>query len=326
MPFLVGRKSAVGLLIVAVALATAGAAAAANGGLTPEFAHSPNVEHTNTAYYVILGFTSAIFVIVETALALFIWRYRSRGRARTVEGFQLHGHTRLELIWTVVPVIILAVIGTVVFFELPSITGAPASAANRLEITVEGHQFYWQFDYPNGERTIDDLHVPVGQDVELRVVSPDVVHSWWIPQLEGKIQAIPGRVNHTWFRADRVGTYYGQCAELCGPFHEAMKARVIVTSQADYRTFLSREAAQSLGKAEYQGACATCHGMQGQGGYGKVLSSSSLITQRSALAEIVRNGRNKMPPVGDTWTNAQIDALVAYTKSHIFKGAGTSGG
>lgn len=310
----------------AFALATAGAAAAANGGFTPEFAHSPNTHHTNTAYYVILGFTSVIFVIVESALVLFIWKYRSRGRPRTVEGYQLHGATKLEIIWTVVPVVILAAIAAVIFIELPSITGAPASAANKLDITVEGHQFYWQFDYPNGLRTINDLHVPVGVPVELKVISSDVVHSWWIPQLDGKIQAIPGRTNHIWFQADRAGTYYGQCAELCGPFHEAMAARVIATSPADYQSFVSSQTPADLGKAEYQGVCATCHGMQGQGGYGKVLSSSSLVTQRSALAEIVRNGRNKMPPVGDTWTNAQIDALVAYTKSHIYKGASTSGG
>jgi cytochrome c oxidase subunit II len=326
MPLLVRRRLLVALPAVAFALATAGVAAAANGGFTPQFAHSPNVGHTNTAYYVILGFTSVIFVAVEAALVLFIWRYRGRGRARTVEGYQVHGATRLEIVWTVIPVVILAVIGTIVFIELPNITGAPASAANKLEITVEGHQFYWQFDYPNGARSINDLHVPVGQDVELRVVSPDVVHSWWIPQLQGKIQAIPGRVNHTWFRADRIGTYYGQCAELCGLYHEAMRARVIATSQADYQTFVSQQTGQALGKAEFQGACATCHGMHGEGGYGKVLSSSSLVTQRAGLADIVRHGRNKMPPVGDDWTSAQIDALVAYTKAHIYKGASTSGG
>jgi cytochrome c oxidase subunit II len=326
MPVLVGRRLFVVLPAAALALATAGIAAAANGGFTPQFAHSPNTQHTNTAYYVILGFTGAIFVIVEAALVLLIWRYRSRGRARTVEGFQLHGAAKLETIWTVIPVIILAVIGTVVFIELPNITGAPASAANPLEITVEGHQFYWQFDYPNGTRTINDLHVPVDRNVELKVVSADVVHSWWIPQLQGKIQAIPGRTNHTWFRADRVGTYYGQCAELCGPYHAVMKARVIATSQADYQSFLSTQATQGLGKAEFQGACATCHGMQGQGGYGPALANNSLLTQKSGLEAIVRNGRGLMPPVGNTWNDAQVNALVQYAKSKIFKGASTSGG
>jgi cytochrome c oxidase subunit 2 len=311
---------------LAVALVAAAAASAANGGFTPQYAHSPNTHHINTAYYVILGFTSVIFVIVETALVAFIWKYRSRGRGREVEGQQVHGHTRLELIWTVVPVVILAIIGTVVFLELPKISGAPASAASKLEITVEGHQFYWLFIYPNGARSINDLHVPVDQDVELKVLSADVVHSWWIPQLQGKIQAIPGRTNHIWFRADRIGTYYGQCAELCGPFHEAMKATVVASARADYQSFISSQAAQSLGKSEFQGVCATCHGMQGQGGYGPALANNSLLTQLNGLGAIVRNGFGKMPPVANTWTDAQVKALAQYTKSHIYKGASSSGG
>ena len=308
------------------ALATAGAAAAANGGFSPQYAHSPNVHHTNTAYWVIFAFTSAIFLIVEGALVVFIWQYRARGRTRSAEGQQVHGNTRLELIWTVIPVVILAVIGTVVFIELPNISGAPASAANKLEITVEGHQFYWLFIYPNGARSINELHVPVDQDVELRVQSADVVHSWWIPQLQGKIQAIPGRTNHTWFRANRAGTFYGQCAELCGLYHEAMKATVVATTQADYQSFISSQATQSLGKTEFQGVCATCHGMQGQGGYGPALATNSLLTQPKGLASIVRNGFGKMPPVADTWTDKQVAALAQYTKSHIYKGAGSSGG
>jgi len=327
MPLLVGRRLVVALPLVAViALATAGIAAAADGGFAPEHAHSPNVHNTSTAYWVVLGFTTAIFLVVESALVLFIVKYRARSRSRTAEGAQVHGNTRLEIIWTVIPVVIVAIIGTVVFIELPGITGAPASAANKLEITVEGHMFYWQFDYPNGARSINDLHVPAGAVVDLRVVSYDVVHSWWIPQLQGKIQAIPGRVNHTWFKAERAGTYYGQCAELCGPFHAQMKARVTATSQADYQTFVTQQAAQELGKAEYTGVCATCHGMQGQGGYGPALANNILITQPAGLEAIVRNGRGQMPPVGNSWNDEQMNALVKYTKTHVYKGASTSGG
>jgi len=320
----VRRKLTFGVVAL-TALATAGVAAAANGGFTPQFAHSPNTHRTNTAYYVVLGFTSAIFVIVEGALVFFIWRYRGGRRARTVEGPQLHGNTRLELIWTVIPVVILAIIGTVIFIELPGISNAPA-AANAVQIRVVGHQFYWEFDYPNGARSINDLHVPVGQVVDLDVRSGDVVHSWWIPQLNGKIQAIPGRTNHTWFKADRAGTYYGQCAEFCGIFHEAMAARVIATSRQEYESYISTTSKTDLGRAEWQGVCATCHGMQGQGGYGPALSSNSILVQEQSLAQIVRNGRAKMPPVGDTWTAAQIRALAAYTKAHVYKGAATSGG
>ncbi len=314
----------VGAVALAV-LATAGVAAAANGGFSPENAHSPNAHKINTAYYVILAFTSVIFLIVEGTLVLFIWKYRRRGRARTADGFQVHGHTRLEVIWTVIPVIVLAVIGVVIFYELPAIADAPA-ASNPLRITIEAHQYYWQFDYPNGARSINDLHVPAGEVVLLTVKSYDVVHSWWIPQLGGKIQASPGRTNHTWFKADSTGTYYGQCAELCGLYHEAMKARVIATDDAAYRTYVSSTAATDLGRAEFQGVCATCHGMQGQGGYGPPLASDSLLTQPAGLTNIVRNGGIKMPAVGDSWTPKQLAALIAYTKAHIYKGATASGG
>jgi cytochrome c oxidase subunit II len=320
----VRRKLTFGVVAL-TALATAGVAAAANGGFTPETAHSPNAHRTITAYYVVLGFTSAIFLVVEGTLVYFIWRYRGGKRKRTDEGPQLHGHTRLELGWTVVPVVILAIIGTIIFIELPGISDAPAST-NPIRISVIGHQFYWEFQYPNGTRTINELHVPVDQVVDLTVKSGDVVHSWFIPQLGGKIQAIPGRTNHTWFKADRVGTYYGQCAEFCGVFHEAMAARVIVSSPADYTTYTSKTAAANLGKAEFTGVCATCHGMQGNGGYGPVISSNSQIIDPKTLTPLMRNGNKLMPPVGDTWTAAQIKALTEYTKAHIYKGASTSGG
>jgi cytochrome c oxidase subunit 2 len=266
-----------------------------------------------------------IFVGVEGALVLFIWKYRRGTRARTADGSQVHGNTRLEVIWTVIPVVILAVIGIVVFYELPGIKNAPA-AANPVRITVEGHQYYWQFDYANGTRSINDLYVPADQVVLLTVKSYDVVHSWWIPQLGGKIQAIPGKTNHIWFKADRAGTYYGQCAEFCGLYHETMRARVIATTAADFRTYTSKTAASALGRAEFQGVCATCHGMLGQGGYGPALANDPLLIQATSLANIVRNGGVKMPAVGDSWTKAQMTALIQYAKSKIYKGASTSGG
>jgi len=220
----------------------------------------------------------------------------------------------------VIPVVILAVIGVVVFLELPDIRSAPA-AANPIRVTIVGHQYYWQFDYPNGARSINELHAPVGQVVELDVVSEDVIHSWWIPALGGKIQAIPGRTNHVWFKAIDTGTFTGQCAQLCGPFHAAMHASVVTGTQDEYHTFVTTTAHTDLGRAEFQGVCATCHGMQGQGGYGPNLSQNPLLTQPSALESIVRNGRGKMPPVGNTWTAEQIRALSDYVSKHIYKGA-----
>jgi cytochrome c oxidase subunit 2 len=327
MPLLVGRRLFVALLAVsAAALAAAGVAAAAYGGFQPQHAHSPNVHHINVAYWVIFAFTSVIFVIVIGALITFIFKYGRRGRPRTVEGSQVHGNTRLELIWTVIPVVILAVIGTVIFIELPRIT-PPAKAAGTLEITVEGHQFYWQFDYPDGSRSINDLYIPVDREVRLTVVSYDVIHSFWVPQLQGKIQAIPGRTNHTGFKAEKTGIYLGYCGLICGPFHAKMHTRVIAVDQASYESELRRQTTPAvLGRTEYQGVCATCHGMNGEGGFGPELKNNTLLTQPSGLEAIVRHGRGQMPPVGNSWNDEQMNALIAYTKTHIYKGASTSGG
>jgi cytochrome c oxidase subunit II len=320
------------VLAALAALVAAGGASAAGGGFIPMTPHSPNAARSASAYYLILGFTSAIFVLVEALLVVFVWKYRSRGRARTVEGAQVHGHTRLELMWTAIPVLILAVIAAFVFYQLPGITSAPA-AADPIHVTVEGHQFYWQFDYPNKARSIGTLHVPVGAVVDLNVVSPDVIHSWWIPELGGKIQAIPGHPNHVWFRADARGAYHGQCAELCGLYHARMTATVLVQSSQGYENYISKTAAATLGKQEWAGVCATCHGNLGQGGYGPAIQTNSILKQERALSGIVRNGLTgtigAMPPVGHTWSGVQLVALAKYVKAHIYKAApagGTGGG
>ena len=323
------RKLPSVVLAVLVALATAGVAAAGNGGFAPVPPASPNAVHIQHAYFLILIFTVAIFILVETLLIVFVIKYRSRGRSRAVEGAQVHGHTRLELIWTVFPVVILAIIAGFVFYELPSIDSAPA-AANPINITVEGHQYYWQYDYPNGARSIGTMIAPVGKVVELKVVSPDVIHSWWIPALGGKIQAIPGRVNHTWFQATKAGSFDGQCAQLCGAFHASMTAAVQAGSERAYLHYLATWQ-ETIGKQIWNGVCATCHGNLGQGGYGPPIANNSLLIQPNALSLIVHNGITgsvgTMPPVGDTWTKAEFDGLARYVRKNIYKPAGaTSGG
>src|SRR5262249_35193393 len=306
--------------------------AAGNGGFAPVQPASPNATHIRHAYFLIFGFTAAIFILVETLLVVFVFKYRSRGRSREVEGAQVHGHTRLELIWTAIPVVILAIIAGFVFYQLPKIDSAPA-ANDAIHITVEGHQYYWQFDYPNHARSIENLVVPEGVVVDLKVVSPDVIHSWWIPALGGKIQAIPGRINHTWFKATKQGTFSGQCAELCGVFHASMLANVEVKSGSAYRNYIENVAPATIGKQIWNGVCATCHGNLGQGGYGPAIASNSLLVQPAALKGIVHNGITgsvgAMPPVADTWTAAEFNAVAAYVKQHIYKpspAGATSGG
>ena len=143
-------------------LTLAASALAGNGGTFPLSPHSPNAEHTRQAYLFVLVFTAIVFVGVEGALIVLIVKYRRGKRARYADGLQLHGSTRLEMIWTVVPVVILAAIATFVFLKLPSIANAPnASAADSTTIKVEGRQFYWMFHYPNGA-------VSVGNDGRAR--------------------------------------------------------------------------------------------------------------------------------------------------------------
>jgi len=317
-----------GLAIVAV-LVTAGVAAAANGGFTPQFPHSPNARRITDAYWLISVFTVGIFIIVETALVVFIVKYRARSRPRTVEGAQLHGATRLELVWTAIPIVIICIIFGYIFYKLPGISGPPvANAADRIEIRLDAHQFYWQFTYPNGAISIDTVHLPVGQVARLSLHSEDVNHSWWIPQLGGKTDAIPGRTNTIWYQPDREGLFFGQCAELCGIFHERMLGRALVTSDEEYRQFTESEARATLGRGEWEGVCAKCHGLKGQGDYGPPIASNPTLIQKNALESVVKNGRGQMPAVGNNWTQEQFDALLRYTRQHIYNGSGgsTSGG
>jgi cytochrome c oxidase subunit 2 len=312
------------VLAVLAALALTGVAVAGNGGFAPPSPHSPNAGRIIDSYWLIAGFTGAIFLIVEGALIAFVVKYRSRGRARTVEGVQVHGNTRLELIWTVIPVLILCAIGIFVFYKLPGISDVPrASASNRVDVRVDAHQFYWQFTYPDGQVSIGDLHVPVGQVVSLEIRGDDVIHSFWVPELGGKTDAIPGHPNHTWFQPDKTGVFLGRCAEMCGLYHAKMPIRVVSEPAASYTAFLAAAPAQ-LGKAEFTGVCQTCHGLAGKGGVGPPLAGNPLVLQAKGIEQIVRNGRGRMPAVGRGWSDAQMNALVQYLKQNLKEAA--SGG
>jgi cytochrome c oxidase subunit II len=334
MPPPVRRKTLVLVLALGAALAFVAVAYAGNGGFAPETPHSANADRINSTYKWISIFAAAILLLVEGALIVFIVKYRRRGRARTAEGPQIHGATRLELIWTAVPVLILAAILAFVFYELPGIEDVPAATAQGgpLEIRVDAHQFYWQFTYPSGAVSIDEMRVPVNRVVRVDIYSQDVDHSWWIPELGGKFDAIPGRHTQTWFQADRIGVYRGRCGEFCGVFHAAMKARVIAESPSDYQSWLSGTAASDLGRSEWVGVCAKCHGPQGKGDYGPNIQNNQLLIQAEGLHTLLVNGQNRikpvssyMPPVGLGWTDKQFAALDVYLRRNIYKGSQSGG-
>ena len=327
MPLAVRRTVLATLTTALAALVTATAAVAGNGGFLPATPHSPNAHRVTDAFIFVSIFTGVIFVLVEGALIVFIIKYRRGKRPTTAEGPQVHGATKLEIIWTVIPVVILAAIGSFIFYELPGIADAPkAAAADETRITVEGHQFYWLFRYPNGAISIDRMVAPASNVVHEDVVGLDfdVIHSWWVPDLGGKWDAIPGRVNKTWFDAP-AGDYVARCAELCGVQHALMDGVVHVVPRAEYEQFISKRASPAgtlaLGQEEWQGVCMKCHRLDHKY-IGPALGGNSLLTQRSGLATLLRSGRGQMPAVGKNWTDHQIDALVAYNKTLAKGGAG----
>jgi cytochrome c oxidase subunit II len=297
------------------ALTVAAGAAAGNGGFAPQPPASPNASRISDAYWLVFAFTAAVFVIVESALVWFVVRYRRRGRARDAEGPQIHGSTKLELMWTALPVLILAAIGAFVFYKLPGIKDVPAARAGEsLTVQVRAHQFYWEFEYPDGQLSIDTMVVPAGRVVRLDVTTPDVAHSWWIPRLGGKIDAIPGRTNTTWFKTSRLGVYHGQCAEFCGLLHAAMRADVVVVSPATFTSFLVSHSpgGPAVGKETFNGVCAKCHGFAGEGNIGPKISGSALLAQPQALVDLLRHGKNRMPAVGKDWSDEQMKATTTY--------------
>ena len=328
MPAPVRRKFFLACLsLAALALVLAGAAWAGNGGVASP-AETPQAQRIQDLYWVLLAVTGVIFILVEGALILFVVRFRNTGRPRDAEGPQIRGHTRLELLWTAIPVLILAGIIAFVFYELPGIKDVPAatSQGSRLTVDVQGRQFYWRYAYPNGAISINELRLPVGTPVELVITAPatDVNHSWWVPSLAGKMDAIPGKVNHLRFvTPSDPGVFEGQCAEFCGIQHAMMLTHVRIVQPGEYRSWLTDQLQvnANIGRMTFEGACAPCHGLNGQGLIGPSLQGNSTLSDRQRLRTLLENGKGNMPPVGKDWTPHELAELSAYLKKE-FAGGG----
>jgi cytochrome c oxidase subunit II len=296
-------------------------------GLTPVKADSPNAERIADLYWFVSFWAAIVLLAVAVPLTIFVIRYRSRGRARTVEGPQIHGSTRLEIAWTLVPVVILLFVVAFTFYKLPGITLEDEAQAGDLRIRVEGRQFYWQYRYPNGVIAIDRLVAPQDRLVLLEITAPenDVNHSYWVPGIGGKFDAIPGRTTETGFQADAAGIYEGQCAEFCGIQHAEMLAEIEVKPADEFDSWLQEQAqaqqagSSDLGEQTFAGACAKCHGPEGQGLIGPEFTSANTADAES-VAEVVRNGRGRMPPIGEEWEDFHMKALTDYLAERFGEG------
>jgi cytochrome c oxidase subunit II len=263
------RFLALALALAVVASLTVAPAALANF-ITPKSGGSANANQIASLYRIILYIAAVVFVIVEGALTYSIFKFRAKRGARAA---QIHGNTRLEIGWTVGAALILVVLTVVTFVKLPSIVDPPASnpgavlsasvtyptvpKGNKLTVCIQGRQYIWRYTYGNGclnnayaaklPYSYTDMYVPAGVTVVLDIQANDVIHSWWIPSLGGKVDAVPGYTTYTWFKADKASTpghpviYHGQCAQLCGRGHAAMIATVHVLSPSDYQAWLARQ-------------------------------------------------------------------------------------
>ena len=229
-------------------------------------------------FNVLLWVMVAVFVLVEGALLYAIIRFRRRPGQELPA--QTHGNLPLEITWTIVPTILVLALGIWTVFTIFDLDEPPASADNVLDVTVTAHQWWWEFEYPDaggGKRitTANEMRVPVDVPVRLVLLSDDVIHSFWIPKLAGKLDVVPTRRNQMWFQANAndidefPATFYGQCAEFCGIAHALMKFRVVVLEQDDYDAWVrnygeppaTSEKAQ-LGKTVF-GQCVMCHTVNG---------------------------------------------------------------
>ena len=241
------------------------------GFITPKTGGSPNADSISSLYKVVLYIAAIVFVIVEGALFYSILRFRAKKGAVAA---QIHGNTRLEIGWTVAAALILVALTIVTFIHLPAIINPPDSSANGLvlsasvtrptppngksiTICVQGRQYIWRYTYGNGclnaafsaklPYSYQKMYAPADTTVILDIQSTDVIHSWWIPSLGGKVDAVPGYTTYTWFKAPNASTpekpviFHGQCAQLCGRSHAAMTALVQVLSPADYKAWLARQ-------------------------------------------------------------------------------------
>jgi cytochrome c oxidase subunit 2 len=246
--------------LLALALAAlAGAPTAGADAISPEAGPTENAVDTDTLYKIVFGFGLAMIALVWGLLFYSLFRYRAR-RGRVAP--QIRGNTPLELGWTAGATALVIILTVITLFmlddikdPLPSGTEGLAEASRQnavanqppppggegLPIKVTGQQFLWRYQYPNGAVSFHDLVAPKDTTVTLEITSNDVAHSWWIPKLGPKFDALRGYTNETWFKATETGTFEGQCAELCGDNHAFMTAKVIVVEPDRYQQWVEQQ-------------------------------------------------------------------------------------
>lgn len=279
-----------------------------------------------------------IFLGVEAALIYAAWRYRASRLAGPAP--QISGNRTLEILWTAIPIAILVVVFVLMIGTMGEITASVASGTTpaALRIQATGYQWWWQYTYPTSSGDViaaNELHIPVATPIDLDLASADVVHSYWVPELSGKTDMIPGRVNRLRLYASHAGTFNGQCAEFCGVEHAWMRITVVAEPQADFDRWLAAQAAPRSAAAPGESVfvsnvCASCHTIRGTAAKGAAGPDLTHVGSRLTLAAgVLKNDATAMRdwladpqrykpgslmphvPLSD----AEIDALASYLES-----------
>jgi cytochrome c oxidase subunit II len=245
----------------------------------------------------VLTVTGVIFAVVSTLLVYSVVKFRARAADSGREPAQLYGSTQIELAWTVIPVLIVAVLFLATARVIHAIQDAP-EPANALNVTVIGHQYWWEFRYPKlGIVTANELHIPASDPNHptptfLKLMSADTDHSFWVPELAGKTDLIPNRINQMWMDPPKPGIYLGQCAQYCGVQHAKMLLRVSVDRPEDFASWVrsqQQSAAQDqkvlAGKHVFETtACINCHAVTGTVANGRFGPDLTHLMSRSTIA------------------------------------------
>ncbi len=286
-----------------------------------------------------------LYVLVNGILVYSIIAFRRKKGEEEAVGANFHGHTKLEIFWTVIPlitVLFFAYLGTLVLNDIS------AAAADEMEVKVTARQWAWSFEYPEAGVKSTELYLPVGRKVKLTMVSQDVIHSFWVPEFRVKMDTVPGITTTLRITPDREGTYKVRCAELCGTAHAAMLGTIRVVSQEEFDQWLqgkqaptnaselSPEELVTLGESTAQAAgCLACHSVDGSKSVGptwkglfgseRTLSDGTKVTADEAYlkesilepkAKVVEGYPGIMPTnFGETLSELDIQALIAYIRS-----------
>ena len=242
--------------------------------------------------FFVLLITGSIFVVVGGLLCYAVVRFRARDNDDNSEPAQIYGSTQVELAWTVIPILIVVALFLTTARIIFAIQDAP-KPADALDVTVVGHQFWWEFRYPSlGIVTANELHVPVTTVSYLHLLSADVDHSFWVPQLGGKTDLIPNHPNDMWIDPHQTGVFLGQCAQFCGVEHAKMLLRVYVDTPAQFAEWVKlqqqpgvQDASVAAGRHVFETqACTNCHAVAGTAALGTFGPDLTHLMSRTTIA------------------------------------------